>query len=67
MPRYTQEQIVSLLRQIEVEFASEKTIPQARFEVQITQRTCYRWGKNMAPKAGSIEAPQRAGGGKREA
>jgi putative transposase len=45
MKRYKPEQIVNLLRQIEVEIANGKTTPQACKEVEITQQTYYRWRK----------------------
>ena len=45
MERYKPEQIVNLLRQIEVEIANGKTTPQACKEAEITQQTYYRWRK----------------------
>ena len=45
MKRYKPEQIVNLLRQIEVEIANGKTTPQACKEGEITQQTYYRWRK----------------------
>jgi putative transposase len=45
MKRYKPEQIVTLLRQIEVGIASGKTTPQACKEAEITQQTYYRWRK----------------------
>ena len=45
MKRYKPEQIVSLLRQIEVEMANGKTTPQACKEAEITVQTFYRWRK----------------------
>ena len=45
MKRYKPEQIVNLLRQIEVEIANGKTTPQACKEAVITQQTYYRWRK----------------------
>jgi len=45
MRRYRPEQIVNLLRQIEVEIANGKTTPQACKEAEITQQTYYRWRK----------------------
>ena len=45
MKRYKPEQIVNLLRQIEVEIANGKTTPQACQEAEITQQTYYRWRK----------------------
>jgi putative transposase len=47
MKRYKPEQIVNLLRQIEVEIASGKTTPQACKEAEITQQTYYRWRKEF--------------------
>jgi putative transposase len=43
--RYKPEQIVTLLRQVEVEIANGKTTPQACKEAGITQQTYYRWRK----------------------
>jgi putative transposase len=43
--RYKPEQIVNLLRQIEVEIANGKTTPQACRETAITVQTYYRWRK----------------------
>ena len=45
MKRYKAEQIVTLLRQIEVEIANGKTPPQACRDAQITVQTYYRWRK----------------------
>ncbi len=45
MKRYKPEQIVTLLRQIEVETANGKTTPQACRDAQITIQTFYRWRK----------------------
>lgn len=45
MMRYKPEQIVTLLRQIEVAIANGKTTPQACKEAQITAQTYYRWRK----------------------
>ena len=43
--RYKPEQIVNLLRQIEVEIANGKTTPQACKEAENTVQTYYRWRK----------------------
>jgi len=43
--RYKPEQIVTLLRQIEVEIANGKTTPQACKEVEIPAQSYYRWRK----------------------
>ncbi len=45
MKRYKPEQIVNLLRQIEVEIANGKTTPQAGKEIEITVQTYYGWRK----------------------
>ena len=43
--RYKAEQIVTMLRQIEVSIANGKTTPQACHEAAITVQTYYRWRK----------------------
>ena len=43
--RYKPEQIVNLLRKIEVEIANGKTTPLACRDAQITAQTYYRWRK----------------------
>src|ERR1035438_967960 len=43
--RYKAEQIVTLLRQIEVAIANGKPTPQACKEAEITIQTYYRWRK----------------------
>jgi hypothetical protein len=43
--KYKPEQIVNLLRQIEVEIANGKTTPQACRDAQITAQTYYRGRK----------------------
>jgi putative transposase len=43
--KHTPEQIVSLLRQIEVSVANGKTTPLACRENGITEQTYYRWRK----------------------
>ena len=47
MKKHKPEQIVALLRQIEVEIANGKTTPQACKEAEITQQTYYRWRKEF--------------------
>jgi len=47
MIRYKPEQIVTLLRQIEVAIANGKTTPLACKEAQITAQTYYRWRKEF--------------------
>ena len=43
--RYKLEQIVTMLRQIEVSIANGKPTPQACKEAEITVQTFYRWRK----------------------
>ena len=43
--RYKPEQIVTMLRQVEVSIANGKTTPQACKEAEITVQTYYRWRK----------------------
>ena len=45
--KHTAEQIVSLLRQVEVAVASGKTTAQASKEASITEQTYYRWRKEF--------------------
>ena len=45
--RFKPEQVVNLLRQIEVEIANGKTTPQACRDAQITAQTYYRWRKEF--------------------
>ena len=45
--KYKPEQIVNLLRQIEVEIANGKTTPQACRDTGITAQTYYRWRKEF--------------------
>jgi putative transposase len=45
MKKHKPEQIVALLRQIEVGIANGKTTPQACRELEITEQTYYRWRK----------------------
>ena len=63
--RYKAEQIVTLLRQIEVGIANGKTTPQACKEVEITVQTYHRWRKRIRrPEARSSKTIQ--GTGERE-
>jgi putative transposase len=52
--RYKAEQIVTLLRQIDVEIANGKTTPQACKETQITVHRYYCWRKEY----GSLKLDQ---------
>lgn len=45
--RFKPEQIVNLLRQMEVEIANRKTTAQAAREAGITEQTYYRWRKEF--------------------
>jgi putative transposase len=45
--KYKPEQIVTLLRQVEVGIANGKTTPQACKEAEITAQTYYRWRKEF--------------------
>ena len=45
--RYKPEQIVNLLRQVEVEIANGKTTPQACRDAEITTQTYYRWRREF--------------------
>ena len=47
MKRYKPEQIVTLLRQIELEIANGKTTPQACRDAEITAQAYYRWRKEF--------------------
>ncbi len=47
MIRYKPEQIVTLLRQIEVAVGNGKSTPQACKEAEITTQTYYRWRKEF--------------------
>jgi putative transposase len=47
MKRYKPGQIVTLLRQVEVEIANGKTTPQTCKEAEIAQQTYYRWRKEF--------------------
>jgi Transposase len=43
--KHTAEQVVNLLRQVEVGVANGKTLPQACKEAEIVEQTYYRWRK----------------------
>ncbi len=47
MKKYKPEQIVTLLRQVEVELGNGKTTPQAYREAEITAQTYDRWRKEF--------------------
>jgi Transposase len=52
--KHSPEQIVSLLRQIEVAVGNGKTMAQASKEALITEQTYYRWRKEF----GGLQADQ---------
>ena len=52
MQRYKPEQIVTVLRQVEVQMASGKTAPQACKEAGIHTPTYYRWRKEYGGAEG---------------
>ena len=57
--RYKPEQVVNILRQIEVENANGKTTPQACRDAQITVQTYYRWRKEYGGlKVGQAKRPE---------
>jgi transposase-like protein len=45
--KHKPEQIVNLLRQVEVEIANGKTTPQACRDAGVTAQTYYRWRKEF--------------------
>jgi len=45
--KHTAEQIVKLLRQVEVGVANGKTLPQACKEAEIVEQTYYRWRREF--------------------
>jgi len=45
--KHTAEQIVNLLRQVEVGVANSKTLPQACKEAEIVEQTYYRWRREF--------------------
>ena len=47
MKKHKPEQIVALLRQVEVEIANGKTTPLACKDAEITVQTYYRWRKEF--------------------
>jgi hypothetical protein len=54
--RYKPAQIVTLLRQIEMEIANGKTTPQVCKEAEITVQTYYRWRKEFCGLKHALEA-----------
>jgi putative transposase len=62
--RYTAEEIVTVLRQVEVAVANGKTTPQACRESEITEQTYYRWRKEYGAQARAGQTAQGTGEGK---
>ena len=64
--RYKPEQIVTILRQIEVGIANGKTTPQACKEAAITVQTFYRWRKEYGglkmDQAKRLKEPEKENG-----
>ena len=60
--RYKPEQVVTTLRQIEVNIANGKPIPQACKEAEITVQTFYRWRKEYMENAARFPHPHTPGG-----
>ena len=59
MKRYKPEQIVNLLREIEVEIANGKTTSLACKEAEITVQTSYRWRKEYGGLKLDLLSPER--------
>ncbi len=68
--KYQPEQVVNLLRQIEVAVANGKTTAQACKEAGIVEQTYFRWRKEYGVRrsaGGPGEAAEGAGAGEHEA
>src|SRR5258707_7440505 len=66
--KHTAEQIVNLLRQVEVSVANGKTLPQACKEAEIVEQTYYRWAQGVWwVEGGSGAASEGTGAGECEA
>ena len=66
--RYQPEQVVNLLRQIEVAIANGKTTAQACKEAEIVEQTYFRWRKEYGGlQVEPGEASEGVGAGEREA
>jgi hypothetical protein len=66
--KHTAEQIVNLLRQVEVGVANGKTLPQACKEVEMVEQTYYRWAQGVRRvEGGPGAATEGTGAGEREA
>ena len=64
--KHTPEQIVNILRQIEVAVANGKTHPVASREAGITEQSYYRWRKGVRRlESGPSQAVEGTGAGKR--
>ncbi len=66
--KHTAEQIVNLLRQVEVGVANGKTLPQACKEAEIVEQTYYRWRKEYGGlKVDQARRLKESGTGERQA
>src|SRR5665213_768552 len=55
--KQTPEQIVNILRQIEVVISNGKTAPAASREARITVQTYYRWRKELEQENSKLKRP----------
>ena len=65
--KHSAEQVVNLLRQIEVAVANGKTTPQACKEAGIVEQTYFRWRKEYGGLQVDQAAAEGTGAGEREA
>lgn len=65
--KFTPEQVVKLLRQIQVSVASEKTTPLVSKEAAITEQIYYRWRKEYGGCRWTSSTAKGVGVGEREA
>jgi len=54
MKRFTPEQIVSKLRQADVELGKGRTVPEACRAIEISQQTYYRWRQKYGGMSPSL-------------
>ena len=65
--KHTAEQILNLLRQVEVGVANGKSLPQACKEAEIVEQTYYRWRKEYGGLKVDQASAEGVGAGEREA
>src|SRR5208283_3599289 len=65
--KYTPEQIIGILRQVEVAVSNGRSTPQACREAGIVEQTYYRWQRIRRVEAGAGEADEDSGEGKHAA